>query len=188
MWRANDPDSYHLEYGYSCMGYEIAGGIGAKLACPDRDIVVMVGDGSYLMLNSEIATSVAMGTKLVIVVLDNRGFGCINRLQTSLGGRGYNNLMQSTYSGPDKAPQIDFAMHAASLGAHAEKVESIADLDAALERARQANHTAVVVIDTDPLPSTQEGGTWWDVPVAEVSDNDDVNAASVEYQIRQKER
>jgi len=188
LWRASDADGYHLEYGYSCMGYEIAGGIGAKLARPDRDIVVMVGDGSYLMLNSEIATSVAMGAKLVIVVLDNRGFGCINRLQTSLGGRGYNNLMQSTYSAPDKAPRVDFAMHAESLGAQAEKVESVAELGAALERARQADRTAVVVIDTDPMPSTQEGGTWWDVPVAEVSDNDDVNAASRAYKNRQKER
>jgi 3D-(3,5/4)-trihydroxycyclohexane-1,2-dione acylhydrolase (decyclizing) len=188
LWRASDADSYHVEYGYSCMGYEIAGGIGVKMAHPDRDVVVMVGDGSYLMLNSEIATSIAIDQKIIIVVLDNRGFGCINRLQTSLGGRGYNNLLQSSYSEPGDAPQIDFAQHAAALGAHAEKVSSIGELDAALQRARSAPHTAVVVIDTDPLPSTEAGGTWWDVPVAEVSDNETVMAAATEYQAQQKKR
>jgi len=188
LWRSSDTDSYHVEYGYSCMGYEIAGGIGAKMARPQRDVVVMVGDGSYLMLNSEIATSVALDTKIIIVVLDNRGFACINRLQTSLGGRAYNNLMQSSYSGREGAPDIDFAQHAASLGAQAEKVSSIADLEAALKRAQDSDRTAVVVIETDPLPSTEAGGTWWDVPVAEVSDNADVVSASTEYQDRQKSR
>ncbi len=188
LWRASDADSYHVEYGYSCMGYEIAGGIGVKMAHPDRDVVVMVGDGSYLMLNSEIATSIAIDQKIILVVLDNRGFACINRLQTSLGGRGYNNLLQSSYSEANDAPQIDFAQHAAALGAHAEKVSSIGELDAALQRARSAPHTAVVVIDTDPLPSTEAGGTWWDVPVAEVSDNESVTAAATEYQEQQKKR
>jgi len=188
LWRASDTDAYHVEYGYSCMGYEIAGGIGVKMAQPDRDVVVMVGDGSYLMLNSEIATSVAIGAKIIIVVLDNRGFGCINRLQTSLGSRGYNNLMQTSYSSPKQAPHIDFAQHAASLGAQAEKVTSISDLEAALVRAQQADRTAVVVIETDPLPSTQDGGTWWDVPVAEVSDSADVVDASVGYRKQQEKR
>ncbi len=188
LWRASDADSYHVEYGYSCMGYEIAGGIGVKMAYPDRDVVVMVGDGSYLMLNSEIATSIAIGQKIILVVLDNRGFACINRLQTSLGGLGYNNLLQSSYSKAGDAPQIDFAQHAAALGAHAEKVASIGELDAALQRARSAPHTAVVVIDTDPLLSTEAGGTWWDVPVAEVSDNESVTAAATEYQEQQKKR
>lgn len=188
LWRASDADSYHVEYGYSCMGYEIAGGIGVKMAHPDRDVVVMVGDGSYLMLNSEIATSVAIGQKIILVVLDNRGFACINRLQTSLGGRGYNNLLQSSYADPADAPLIDFAQHAAALGAHAEKVSSIGELDAALQRARQAPHTAVVVVDTDPLPSTDAGGAWWDVPVAEVSDDANVTAAAADYQEQQKKR
>ena len=188
LWRASDADAYHVEYGYSCMGYEIAGGIGVKMALPDRDVVVMVGDGSYLMLNSEIATSVAMGTRLVIVVLDNRGFGCINRLQTSLGGRGYNNLMQTSYRDAASIPEIDFAQHAAALGARAEKVSSIAELGDALQRAKQADRTAVVVIDTDPLPSTAEGGAWWDVPVAEVSDNADVKKAASEYREQQDKR
>lgn len=188
LWRASDSDSYHVEYGFSCMGYEIAAGMGVKMAHPDRDVVVMVGDGSYLMLNSEIATSIAIDQKIIIVVLDNRGFGCINRLQTSLGGRGYNNLLQSSYADPANAPDIDFAQHAASLGAHAEKVASISDLDAALQRAKDAPHTAVVVIDTDPLPSTEAGGTWWDVPVAEVSDDEQVRAAAADYQEQQKKR
>ena len=188
LWRAADADSYHVEYGYSCMGYEIAGGIGVKMAHPDRDVVVMVGDGSYLMLNSEIATSIAIGQKIIIVVLDNRGFGCIDRLQTSLGGRGYNNLLQSSYAKPGNVPNIDFAQHAASLGALSEKVSSIDELEPALQRARDASHTAVVVIETDPLPSTEAGGTWWDVPVAQVSDSADVTAAAADYQEQQKKR
>jgi len=188
LWRASDADSYHVEYGYSCMGYEIAGGIGVKMAHPDRDVVVMVGDGSYLMLNSEIATSIAIGQKIILVVLDNRGFACIERLQTSLGGRGYNNLLQTSYSKPGNAPDIDFAQHAASLGALSEKVSSIDELEPALQRARDASHTAVVVIETDPLPSTEAGGTWWDVPVAQVSDSAEVTAAAADYQEQQKKR
>ena len=131
LWRTRDPRGYHLEYGYSCMGYEIAGGLGVKLALPDREVFVMVGDGSYLMMNSEIATSVAMHRKLVVVLLDNRGFGCINRLQQACGGASFNNLL-----GPE-APSIDFAAHARSLGAQAEQVKTIADLEGALERARR---------------------------------------------------
>jgi 3D-(3,5/4)-trihydroxycyclohexane-1,2-dione acylhydrolase (decyclizing) len=188
LWRSNDADGYHVEYGFSCMGYEIAGGIGVKMAHPDRDIVVMAGDGSYLMMNSEIATSIALRQKLLIVVLDNRGYGCINRLQTSLGGRAYNNLLQSSYQQADDAPDIDFAQHAASLGAEAEKVASLGELEAALGRAQQATRTAVVVIDTDPLPSTDAGGAWWDVPVAEVSDSQAVQAAAADYQAHRKQR
>ncbi len=185
LWRAGDPDSYHLEYGFSCMGYEIAGGLGVKMALPQRDVVVMVGDGSYLMLNSEIATSVALGHKLIIVVLDNRGFGCINRLQTSLGGKAYNNLWDSSY---DQAQEIDFAAHAASLGAQSEKVEGLDQLGPALERARKADRTYVVVIETDPVASTSAGGAWWDVPVADVSSDENVRRASERYHDQIKER
>jgi 3D-(3,5/4)-trihydroxycyclohexane-1,2-dione acylhydrolase (decyclizing) len=187
LWRASDSDSYHVEYGFSCMGYEIAGGIGVKMALPERDVVVMVGDGSYLMLNSEIATSIALKQKLIIVVLDNRGFGCINRLQTSLGGKGYNNLLDSSYRN-NAVPQIDFVQHAASLGAIAEKVGNIDDLPCALQRARNSDRTSVVVIDTDPVASTSAGGTWWDVPVAEVSGNDAVRAAAKSYSEQQRKR
>jgi 3D-(3,5/4)-trihydroxycyclohexane-1,2-dione acylhydrolase (decyclizing) len=165
------------------MGYEIAGGLGVKLALPDREVFVMVGDGSYLMMNSEIATSVAMHRKLVIVVLDNRGFGCINRLQQAVGGPSFNNLL-----GPE-APAIDFAAHARSLGAHAEQVKTIPDLEGALERARRADRTSVVVIETDPARPFTGGGAWWDVPVPEVSVRPEVRAARQAYdQARRRQR
>jgi 3D-(3,5/4)-trihydroxycyclohexane-1,2-dione acylhydrolase (decyclizing) len=159
LWRANDSVGYHLEYGYSCMGYEIAGGLGAKLARPEREVCVLVGDGSYLMLNSEIATSVALGAKLVIVVLDNRGFGCIERLQAATGGASFNNLLGQA------APRVDFVAHARSLGAQAEAVADIKSLSSAMERALRARRTSVIVIETDPRRGTDEGGTWWDVAV-----------------------
>jgi 3D-(3,5/4)-trihydroxycyclohexane-1,2-dione acylhydrolase (decyclizing) len=161
LWRATDSTSYHLEYGYSCMGYEIAGGLGVKLAHPNREVCVLVGDGSYLMLNSEIATSVALGAKLVIVVLDNRGFGCIERLQAATGGASFNNLLGA------ETPRIDFAAHARSLGAAAEKVPDIKSLTAALQRALRARKTSVIVIETDPRRGTAEGGAWWDVALTE---------------------
>ncbi|MET0599111.1 MAG: 3D-(3,5/4)-trihydroxycyclohexane-1,2-dione acylhydrolase (decyclizing) [Mesorhizobium sp.] len=180
LWQAGDPGSYHAEYGYSCMGYEIAGGLGVKMARPDKEVVVMVGDGSYLMLNSEIATSVMLGLKLVIVLLDNRGYGCINRLQMATGGANFNNLLKDARH--ETMPEIDFAAHAASLGAIAEKVSSLADLEAALGRAREAERTTVVVIDTDPLASTEAGGQWWDVAVPEVSARKEVAAARKAYE------
>jgi 3D-(3,5/4)-trihydroxycyclohexane-1,2-dione acylhydrolase (decyclizing) len=174
LWRAGGPLEYHVEYGYSCMGYEIAGGLGVKLAAPGREVVVLVGDGSYLMMNSEIATSIALDCKLVIVVLDNRGYGCINRLQQACGGDAYNNLLAG-------APDIDFVAHARSLGAQAERADGLAALGPALERARAAPRTAVVVIATDPAHSTAAGGAWWDVPVAEVSESAAVVQAREQY-------
>src|SRR5262245_8595422 len=114
LWRASVPGGYHMEYGYSCMGYEIAGGLGVKLAQPDREVIVLVGDGSYLMLNSELATSVMLGQKLIVVVLDNRGYGCINRLQQACGGAAFNNLFADCLQAPQGAPRIDFALHAKS--------------------------------------------------------------------------
>jgi len=161
LWRARDAQGYHLEYGYSCMGYEIAGGLGARLAAPRREVFVLVGDGSYLMMNSEIATSVALGARLTIVVLDNRGFGCISRLQKASGGEPFNNLLA------EAAPAVDFAAHARALGAEAETVDGIAALEAALERARRARRTRVIVIATDPARGTAEGGAWWDVAVTD---------------------
>lgn len=188
LWRASDQHAYHVEYGYSCMGYEIAGGLGVKLARPERDVVVLVGDGSYLMLNSEIATSVAIGRKLIVVLLDNGGFGCIDRLQASCGTDGYNNLLDSSYASSEAAPSIDFAAHARSLGAQAEKVDGIDSLGSALQRARDAERTYVVVIDTDPTATTAAGGAWWDVPVAEVSDSVSVGAAFEDYRRKLGER
>lgn len=180
LWQAGAPGGYHMEYGYSCMGYEIAGGLGAKLADPAREVVVMVGDGSYLMMNSEIATSVMLGIKLTIVVLDNRGFGCINRLQNATGGASFNNLLRDARH--EVLPEIDFAAHAASMGAVARKVAGIAELESALAEARGHDRTSVVVIDTDPLISTDAGGHWWDVAVPEVSVRDEVKAARERYE------
>ena len=179
LWRSARSDGYHLEYGYSCMGYEIAGGLGVKLAAPDREVVVMVGDGSYLMMNSELATSVMLGLKLIVVVLDNRGFGCINRLQRATGSPGFNNLLADARH--QTLPDIDFAAHARSLGAHAEKATTLGELRAALIRARRADRSSVVVIDTDPLRTTEAGGCWWDVAVPEVSERPEVNAARADY-------
>jgi len=180
LWRAGAPGSYHLEYGYSCMGYEIAGGLGVKLAKPDHEVIVMVGDGSYLMLNSEIATSILLGLKLTIVVLDNHGFGCINRLQKATGGESFNNLLAQ--SQPVELPAIDFAAHAAALGADAEKVDSLAELEAAVARAGRAARTTVIVIETDPELSTEAGGYWWDVAVPEVSERAEVQQARAAYE------
>jgi 3D-(3,5/4)-trihydroxycyclohexane-1,2-dione acylhydrolase (decyclizing) len=177
LWRAAGPGSYHLEYGYSCMGYEIPGGIGVKLAHPEREVFVLVGDGSYLMMNSEIATSVALGLKLTIVLLDNRGFGCINRLQNAVGSASFNNLLSEM-----GAPPVDFRAHAESLGAIAVKVEGIAGLEAALDRARGNDRTTVIVLDTDPVTSTTAGGAWWDVAVPEVSDRAEIRAARSRYE------
>jgi 3D-(3,5/4)-trihydroxycyclohexane-1,2-dione acylhydrolase (decyclizing) len=180
LWHAERPGGYHLEYGYSCMGYEIAGGIGVKLALPDRDIVVMVGDGSYLMLNSEIATSILLGQKLTIVVLDNHGFGCINRLQNATGNASFNNLFADTRH--VDLPQIDFRAHAESLGAIAERAVTVDELESALDRARDNDRTTVVVIETDPLVTTEAGGHWWDVAVPEVSEQKKVVAARAAYE------
>ncbi|BCP54531.1 3D-(3,5/4)-trihydroxycyclohexane-1,2-dione acylhydrolase (decyclizing) [Kaistia sp. 32K] len=180
LWQAGAPGSYHLEYGYSTMGYEIAGGLGVKMAKPQEEVVVLVGDGSYLMLNSEIATSVMLGLRLTIVVLDNAGYGCINRLQMATGGANFNNLLKDAKH--EVLPAIDFVAHAASLGAIAQKVSSIADLEASLADAVKNDRTTVLVIDTDPLVTTQEGGHWWDVAVPEVSPRQQVNAAREAYE------
>jgi len=181
LWRSSEPGGYHLEYGFSCMGYEIAGGLGVKLARPERDVFVMVGDGSYLMLNSELHTSVMLGRKLVVTVLDNRGYGCINRLQQACGGAPFNNLIEDVDHRVDET-WVDFAAHARSLGAMAEAVDGIAGLEAALAHAKAAERTCVIVIRTDPLRTTAEGGAWWDVAVPEVSARGQVREAHTGYE------
>ncbi|MDY6960390.1 MAG: 3D-(3,5/4)-trihydroxycyclohexane-1,2-dione acylhydrolase (decyclizing) [Pseudomonadota bacterium] len=179
LWKAGRPMSYHMEYGYSCMGYEIAGALGIKMAQPERDVVCMIGDGSYMMANSELATAVMMGIKITLVVTDNRGFGCINRLQMSTGGAEFNNLLDhAQYANPSR---IDFAAHAASMGAETRKVSRISELEAGLREARTATGPFVLVIDTDPYPSTQAGGTWWDVAVPAVSTREAVREARQNY-------
>ncbi|SAL41795.1 iolD protein [Caballeronia turbans] len=182
LWRTGRPGGYHVEYGYSCMGYEIAGGLGVKLARPEREVIVIVGDGSYLMMNSELATSVMLGAKIIVVLLDNRGFGCINRLQQACGGAPFNNLIDDCRQGAPGAPEIDFAMHARALGALSEHVSSIDELQAAMKRARAADRSYLISIDTDPARPTEEGGWWWEVAVPEVSDRAAVVVAREAYE------
>jgi len=178
LWRVPGVGGYHLEYGYSCMGYEIAGGIGVKLAQPEREVFVLVGDGSYLMLNSELATAAAAGVKIVVVLLDNHGFGCIHRLQAATGGAPFQSLLADRAG---RAPNIDFAAHARALGAEAEAVKGIPALEEALGRARRAAEPYVITIETDPACGTAEGGAWWDVAVPEVSERAEVRAAREAY-------
>jgi 3D-(3,5/4)-trihydroxycyclohexane-1,2-dione acylhydrolase (decyclizing) len=185
LWKAKLPLSYHMEYGFSCMGYEIAGGLGIKMAEPERDVIVMVGDGSYMMMNSELATAVGMGVKITLVITDNRGYGCINRLQMGTGGAEFNNL----YAHSNVSPiGIDFAAHAAAMGAKSHKVSSIAELETALDAARAATETTVIVIDTDPYPTPDAGGYWWDVAVPQVSTRQEVTNARAAYEAALKER
>jgi 3D-(3,5/4)-trihydroxycyclohexane-1,2-dione acylhydrolase (decyclizing) len=186
LWRCRRAGDYHVEYGYSCMGYEIAGGLGVKMAEPHRDVHVLLGDGSYLMLNSELATSVMLAQKLIVTVLDNRGFACINRLQRAAGGAAFNTMWADSRS--EILPEIDFAAHAASLGAIAEKVSTIADLEQALGRAKISDRTHVIVIQTDPAAMTEAGGTWWDVAIPEVSLRPEVRAARAAYVDQLKKR
>ncbi len=180
LWKAAMPNSYHLEYGYSCMGYEIAGGVGVKMAYPDREVVVMLGDGSYMMANSELATSVMLGQKIIVVLLDNRGYACINRLQIATGGESFNNLLDTAQHVVPAA--IDYAAHAASMGATTEKVDSIIQLEQAMLRARKESGSYVIVVDTDPLLTTEAGGHWWDVAVPEISERAEVQHAREAYE------
>ncbi|MES2434697.1 MAG: 3D-(3,5/4)-trihydroxycyclohexane-1,2-dione acylhydrolase (decyclizing) [Pseudomonadota bacterium] len=175
---------YHMEYGFSCMGYEVAGAIGIKMARPDADVICMVGDGSYMMANSELATAVMMAVPFTLVLTDNRGYGCINRLQKGTGGAGFNNLLDDSYH--VNPSHIDFTAHAAAMGANAVKVATIAELEVALAAAKGAKIPQVIVIDTDPWPGTDAGGTWWDVGVPAVSTRAEVNAAHATYKAKQK--
>ena len=189
LWRTAHAGGYHVEYGYSCMGYEIAGALGVKLARRECEVIVLVGDGSYLMLNSEIATSVMLGCKLIVVVLDNRGYGCIQRLQLASGGERFNNLLEDCAREGGIDVKIDFAAHARSLGAEAVRVTDIAELKSALHSARAAARTQVVVIATTPWRSTDDGGAWWEVAIAEVSPRAQVRAARKQYlQAKRKQR
>jgi len=181
LWRATRPGNYHVEYGYSCMGYEIAGALGVKMARPEQEVIVMVGDGSYMMMNSEIATSVMLGHKLIIVVLDNRGYGCIQRLQLASGSPHFNNMLDDCVPEGGNPSQIDFAMHARSMGAEAVHVNNVAELKAAMARARAATRTQVLVIDTTHTRTTAEGGCWWEVAIPQVSQRVEVQEALERY-------
>jgi 3D-(3,5/4)-trihydroxycyclohexane-1,2-dione acylhydrolase (decyclizing) len=150
------------------------------MARPQADVICMVGDGSYMMANSELATAVMMGVPFTVVITDNRGFGCINRLQKGTGGAAFNNLLDDSYH--VNPSHIDFVAHAGSMGATAVKAADIPALEAALAQAKTARVPMVIVIDTDPMPSTEAGGSWWDVAVPEVSVRAEVRAAREKYE------
>jgi 3D-(3,5/4)-trihydroxycyclohexane-1,2-dione acylhydrolase (decyclizing) len=187
LWRPEDPKAYHVEYGYSCMGYEIAGGLGIQLAEPDRHVVVMVGDGSYLMLNSEIVTAVAEGQPVTIVVLDNNGFQCILDLARSSGIRDFGNELRfrdaasNRLDGP--SVPIDFRAHAEAMGAHAVTATTAVEIRAALAGARTGRRPTVIVVPTSPAGRVPGMESWWDVPVPEVSSQDNVRAARDRYEL-----
>ena len=173
LWRPEDPKAYHMEYGFSCMGYEIPGGLGVKLAEPGREVIVMVGDGSYLMMNSEIVTAVGEGIKLTIVLVDNHGYQCILGLQRAVGVADFGNELryrdQATKQLTGGYIPVDFVKHAESMGAHGVFARSAEDLKKALNDARNADRVTVIVVPVDPEKRMPGMGTWWDVPVAEVS-------------------
>jgi 3D-(3,5/4)-trihydroxycyclohexane-1,2-dione acylhydrolase (decyclizing) len=191
LWRTRQPGGYHMEYGYSCMGYEIAGALGTKMAHPDREVYALVGDGSYLMMAQEIVTSIQEGYKLNIVLLDNHGFSSIGGLSRSCGNEGmgteYRYRRNGKYEG-DLLP-VDFAANAASLGAWTAQARNGEDLKAALGAARTQSRTSVVVIETAYVQSVPNYESWWDVPVAEVSERESARVARQKYEeARKKER
>ena len=193
LWRTRNPKQYHLEYGYSCMGYEIAGGLGIKMADPSRDVYVMVGDGSYLMLAQEIITSIQEDYKLTIVLVNNEGHSSIGGLSRATGAQGfatrfrYREKETGELSG-DFLP-VDLAANAASLGANVIEATTLQSLKAALHEAREATHTTVVKIDVDYHEQVPRYESWWDVPIAEVSEVDSAQEAYKEYEAdKQKER
>ena len=194
LWRARHPKNYHMEYGYSCMGYEIAGGLGAKMAAPERDVYVMVGDGSYLMMNSEIVTSLQENYKLIIVLLDNAGFKSIGSLSRSLGQNGFgtrsvyprNGILPDDTAGTDvQTLAVDLAANARSLGAHVIECQSYADFVAALAEVQTIDRTSVIYIQNDRYEGVPGYESWWDVPIAEVSTMPSVQAARAEWETMQ---
>ncbi|HET6363349.1 MAG TPA: 3D-(3,5/4)-trihydroxycyclohexane-1,2-dione acylhydrolase (decyclizing) [Gemmatimonadota bacterium] len=186
LWRCRDPKGFHVEYGYSCMGYEIAGGLGVKLAAPDREVYVMVGDGSWLMMSSEIVTSIQERAKLIVVLVDNHGFASIGGLSEAVGSGGFGTRYRYREgAGIDLDGEllpVDFAANAASLGAHAIRARTIADLRAALAEAKGIERTVVITIETDPEDRLGSFETWWDVPVAETSEQAPVQEARARYE------
>lgn len=191
LWRTRDPKGYHLEYGYSCMGYEIAGGLGAKLADPSREIYVMVGDGSYLMMAQELVTAIQESIKLTVVLLNNHGFGSIGGLSTAVGSQRfgtqyrYRNEASGQLDG-DRLP-VDLAANARSLGAHVIECTDIASVKAALQEAKTIDKTTVIYVETDLFQGV-DGYAWWEVPVADVSEVDSVKAAQAAYEEGRKKQ
>jgi 3D-(3,5/4)-trihydroxycyclohexane-1,2-dione acylhydrolase (decyclizing) len=191
LWRSRDPKSYHLEYGYSCMGYEIAGGMGVRMAAPDRDVIVMVGDGSWLMMSSEIVTARQEGVKLIVVLIDNGGYGSIGSLSTSLGSAAFGTQLryrESDGSLASRRVEIDFAANARSLGMEVVVADTLPAMRQALADAKASTESTVIVTHTDM--SIKVGGyeSWWEVPPAEVSTIDSVKAARAGYEEAAKKK
>jgi 3D-(3,5/4)-trihydroxycyclohexane-1,2-dione acylhydrolase (decyclizing) len=191
LWRTRDPKGYHLEYGYSCMGYEISGGLGIKMASPDREVYVMVGDGSYLMMAQEIVTCLQENYKINIVLLDNHGFASIGGLSRACGNQGMGTEYRYRRNGKlegDSIP-VDFAANARSLGADAVRVQTREELRQALLDARKSSKTNVIVVETAYSQRVPGYESWWDVPIAEVSENKSVQEARAKYvEARKKQR
>jgi 3D-(3,5/4)-trihydroxycyclohexane-1,2-dione acylhydrolase (decyclizing) len=198
LWRTRDPKGYHVEYGYSCMGYEIAGGLGVKMAAPEREVYVLVGDGSYLMLPGEIVTAIQEGLKLTIVVVDNHGFNSIGSLSRSLGTDGFGTQYRYRRNGslgldseasPAPLLPVDLAANAESLGARVIRCATVEELRAGLDDAKRSESTVVLAIEVDRYEGVPSYESWWDVPVAEVSEVDSVRAARRAYEeARKRER
>ena len=193
LWRTRDPKGYHVEYGYSCMGYEIAGGLGARMASPDRDVFVMVGDGSYLMMAQELVTAVQEGVKVVVVLVQNHGFHSIGDLSESLGSQRFGTRYRYRDSGSgrldgDKLP-VDLATNAESLGVRVLRATTVADFRAKLQEAKASSGGPIVVhVETDPLVNAPSSESWWDVPVSEVADLDSTVQARKTYEAHKAEQ
>ncbi|MHB8877200.1 MAG: 3D-(3,5/4)-trihydroxycyclohexane-1,2-dione acylhydrolase (decyclizing) [Myxococcaceae bacterium] len=192
LWRSKNPGTYHLEYGYSCMGYEIPAGLGVKLAAPEREVYVLVGDGTYLMAPQEIATAIQEGLKLTVLLIDSHGFASIGALSSSLGSNRFGTEWRKRGADGKLSGEhlpIDFVANAMSLGARGVRARDLGQLEKALAEARRQDQTTVIVIETDPERRVGGYDSWWDVPVAEVSTMPGVQKARVEYQVqREKER
>jgi 3D-(3,5/4)-trihydroxycyclohexane-1,2-dione acylhydrolase (decyclizing) len=186
LWRTRDPKGYHVEYGYSCMGYEIAGGLGVKLAAPDREVYVLVGDGSYLMMATELVTAVAEGIKIIVVLVQNHGFASIGGLSETVGVRRFGTRYRYRDPGTGRLDgavlPVDLAANAASLGVRVLRAKTIRGLRSALAQAKEEAGAVLVHIETDPMVPAPDSEAWWDVPVAEVSGLDDTRRARAAYE------
>ena len=192
LWRTRDPKGYHVEYGYSCMGYEVAGGLGVRLACPDRDVFVMVGDGSYLMMATELATAVQEDIKIITVLVQNHGFASIGSLSESLGsqrfGTAYRRRNAETGRLDGAKLPIDLAANAASFGLEVLKATTKAELAEAIKTAKAAEHPIVIYVETDPLIGAPSSASWWDVPVSSTSTLTSTQQASEFYKGKKAEQ
>jgi 3D-(3,5/4)-trihydroxycyclohexane-1,2-dione acylhydrolase (decyclizing) len=189
LWRTRDSKGYHVEYGYSCMGYEIAGGIGVKMAAPDREVYVLVGDGSYLMMATELVTAVQEGIKIIVVLVLNHGFASIGSLSQSVGAQRFGTAYRYRNAATGRLDggllPVDLGANAASLGAQVRRAGSISDLADSLRAARSMADPVVITIETDPLTAAPDSQSWWDVPVAEVSELESVRQARAAYESAQ---